>query len=151
MYILCIFLNNSFGGLKFGIDSDGNYGYIKAGADSVTPFSSGDLELVHTEFNATNIMDSSYTITKSGNYLLIYQGTHNGIHTELDGYKIKHNGVKNEPILNSGGSHATPNPYDGNLLTIHIFSNVKNNDVISYYVNNWGGLSVNRVFIYQIN
>ena len=25
---------------KFGIDSDGNYGYIKAGADSVTPFKS---------------------------------------------------------------------------------------------------------------
>ena len=25
--------------MKFGIDSDGNYGYIKAGADSVTPFS----------------------------------------------------------------------------------------------------------------
>ena len=32
-------VNNSFGGMKFGIDSDGNYGYIKAGADSVTPFS----------------------------------------------------------------------------------------------------------------
>ena len=32
-------VNNSFGGLKFGIDSDGNYGYIKAGADTVTPFS----------------------------------------------------------------------------------------------------------------
>lgn len=26
--------------MKFGIDSDGNYGYIKAGADSVTPFRS---------------------------------------------------------------------------------------------------------------
>ena len=32
-------VNNSLGGLKFGIDSNGNYGYIKAGADSVTPFS----------------------------------------------------------------------------------------------------------------
>ena len=33
-------LNNSFAGtiLNFGIDSNGNYGYIKAGADSVTPF-----------------------------------------------------------------------------------------------------------------
>ena len=26
------------GGITFGIDSDGNYGYIKAGADTVTPF-----------------------------------------------------------------------------------------------------------------
>lgn len=30
--------NSNFGGLTFGIDSNGNYGYIKAGADSVTPF-----------------------------------------------------------------------------------------------------------------
>ena len=29
--------------MKFGIDSDGNYGYIKAGADSVTPFSSRNI------------------------------------------------------------------------------------------------------------
>lgn len=33
-------LNSSLGGLKFGIDKYGNYGYIKAGADSVTPFKS---------------------------------------------------------------------------------------------------------------
>lgn len=26
------------GGLRFGIDEDGNYGYIKDGADTVTPF-----------------------------------------------------------------------------------------------------------------
>lgn len=36
-----ISLNNSFGGLKFGTDENGNYGYIKAGADTVTPFSKG--------------------------------------------------------------------------------------------------------------
>ena len=29
------------GGLTFGVDSDGNPGYIKAGADTVTPFKSG--------------------------------------------------------------------------------------------------------------
>ena len=34
-------LNSSLGGIKFGVDSDGNYGYIKAGADTVTPFKSG--------------------------------------------------------------------------------------------------------------
>ena len=36
-------LNNSLGGLKFGVDSNGNYGYIKAGADTVTPFSNGEI------------------------------------------------------------------------------------------------------------
>lgn len=36
-------LNSSLanGQIKFGIDEDGNYGYIKAGADTVTPFKSG--------------------------------------------------------------------------------------------------------------
>ncbi len=31
-------LTANLGGMTFGIDSNGNYGYIKAGADSVTPF-----------------------------------------------------------------------------------------------------------------
>lgn len=34
-------LKNDLGGLRFGIDENGNYGYIKAGADTVTPFNSG--------------------------------------------------------------------------------------------------------------
>lgn len=34
-----LIINSSFGGLKFGKDSDGNYGYIKDGADTVIPFS----------------------------------------------------------------------------------------------------------------
>lgn len=34
-------LNSNLGGLRFGIDADGNYGYKKVGADTVTPFSSG--------------------------------------------------------------------------------------------------------------
>lgn len=31
-------LADSLGGMSFGVDADGNYGYIKAGADTVTPF-----------------------------------------------------------------------------------------------------------------
>ena len=34
-------LTDSLGGMSFGVDADGNYGYIKAGADTVTPFKSG--------------------------------------------------------------------------------------------------------------
>lgn len=33
-------LNSNLGGIRFGVDSSGSYGYIKAGADTVTPFSS---------------------------------------------------------------------------------------------------------------
>lgn len=34
-------VNSSLGGLSFGVDENGNYGYIKEGADTVTPFSRG--------------------------------------------------------------------------------------------------------------
>ena len=34
-------LGNSLGGLRFGIDAEGNYGYKKVGADTVTPFKKG--------------------------------------------------------------------------------------------------------------
>lgn len=45
--LLCFFyLNQNLGGLRFGTDADGNYGYIKDGADTVTPFSSGKIILV---------------------------------------------------------------------------------------------------------
>ncbi len=70
--------------MKFGIDSDGNYGYIKAGADSVTPFSSANsVNLVAT---ATN----SYTATENfGSCLLELRMTaynYNG--TTLNGKTI---------------------------------------------------------------
>ena len=40
MYLLVLILYNDIV-FPFGIDSDGNYGYFKAGADTVTPFKSG--------------------------------------------------------------------------------------------------------------
>ena len=35
-------MNTSLNGIKFGIDSSGNYGYYKVGADTVTPFKTGE-------------------------------------------------------------------------------------------------------------
>ncbi|MBD5480227.1 MAG: hypothetical protein HDR14_13210 [Lachnospiraceae bacterium] len=37
----CRALNGLLGGIRFGVDAKGNYGYIKAGADTVTPFKRG--------------------------------------------------------------------------------------------------------------
>ncbi len=42
-------INSNMGGIRFGIDVNGNYGYKKAGADTVIPFSS--LNLVETSGN----------------------------------------------------------------------------------------------------
>lgn len=46
-------INNNMGGLRFGVDADGNYGYYKDGADTVTPFKSGGIPYI--EMLATSI------------------------------------------------------------------------------------------------
>ena len=42
-------LKTSLGGMTFGVDAAGRYGYIKAGADTVTPFKKNDWETLTTE------------------------------------------------------------------------------------------------------
>ena len=70
-------VNNSFGGMKFGIDSNGNYGYIKAGADSVTPFRSDYFFLNSMETSVYNasVNSSSITVTIPTNDCYILYGT----------------------------------------------------------------------------
>ena len=84
-------LNSSLGGLSFGIDADGNYGYYKDGADTVTPFRNG--------------RDGTITINFS-HYAQIYRGQEgdSGTCTGIGTITIK---VKNgiiESISTSGGS-----------------------------------------------
>ena len=46
--------NDSGNGIRFGIDANGNYGYIKAGADSVVPFKKGTIGVITGGNNAPN-------------------------------------------------------------------------------------------------
>lgn len=78
-------LNSSLGGLSFGVDADGNYGYYKDGADSVTPFKSG-IKLKKTCNQSQLTIDEDYdecllvfasagsygslAITNGGNYTM---------------------------------------------------------------------------------
>lgn len=78
-------LISSLGGLKFGIDTNGNYGYYKDGADSVTPFKSG-IKLKKTCIYSQLTIDEDYdecllvfasaglygslAITNGGNYTM---------------------------------------------------------------------------------
>lgn len=58
----------------FGIDENGNYGYIKAGADSVTPFKEGRAELLTVLTGGTNSVypyELSYTFTDSYSQAII--------------------------------------------------------------------------------
>ena len=63
--------------MKFGIDSDGNYGYIKVGADTVTPFRSDYFFLNNLESNDYNasMNSSSITVTIPTNDCYILYGT----------------------------------------------------------------------------
>ena len=57
--------NGNFGGMTFGIDADGNYGYVKRGADTVIPFSIAsnfDSRCMFCSVNcASNIWESVWT------------------------------------------------------------------------------------------
>ena len=60
--------------MKFGIDSDGNYGYIKAGADSVTPFSSGIYKFAYSYNRNSNVVASdnlNFTIDSTRKYTIL--------------------------------------------------------------------------------
>lgn len=53
-------LNSNLGGLKFGIDEDGNYGYIKDGADTVTPFRGQPLIFSTSPTDIKSILPATY-------------------------------------------------------------------------------------------
>ncbi|MDE6128129.1 MAG: hypothetical protein K2G16_02930 [Lachnospiraceae bacterium] len=52
-------LKTSLGGMTFGVDAAGRYGYIKAGADTVTPFKKNDWETLTTE-NIVRLRDTGH-------------------------------------------------------------------------------------------
>lgn len=71
--------NDTGDSIKFGIDKDGNYGYIKAGADSVVPFSQGangvGCSLKSGSSKESNILDS---MNKTVKYILTQSTFVNG-------------------------------------------------------------------------
>ncbi len=71
--------NDTGDSIKFGIDKDGNYGYIKAGADSVVPFSRGvngvGCSLKSGSSQESNILDS---MNKTVKYILTQSTFVNG-------------------------------------------------------------------------
>ena len=59
-------LHTSLGGMTFGVDAAGRYGYIKAGADTVTPFKKNDWETLSTENIKEYLWKGSRTISGKG-------------------------------------------------------------------------------------
>ena len=109
-------LADSLGGLTFGVDSDGNPGYIKAGADTVTPFKSKKTEFRWSSnylsgfLNFSNPGEITFeTLTSTNNSLRInVYGTMDEEH--LDNYNVSNSllgyfntgAVGNKKTINTG-------------------------------------------------
>ena len=101
-------VNDSLGGLRFGTDGDGNYGYYGAD-DSLIPFKSGnDLEMV------TSFTRKSYTLTKDYNKLFIITVAS----------RLNLNGVRQTVTYESVSDT------DLGSITIFILSNLKTGDIL---------------------
>lgn len=91
-------VQSALNGIRFGIDENGNYGYYKVGADSVTPFKNGvsldGYEEASISGYSREAKDWSITNTLSGTYLMIVTYTYvtNGTFTSSVSY-VKVNGV----------------------------------------------------------
>lgn len=93
-------LNNDLGGLKFGVDADGNYGYRKPGADTVTPFSNGIAEYIDGSIARKALSGSiasvskSYTATSKGTLLVFCSFVYTGSYSDA----VKLNGTNISPV-----------------------------------------------------
>lgn len=108
-------VNRSLGGLQFGIDENGNYGYIKVGADSVTPFSSFN-NMIYAVPTTANQVTKVATITipegvTRGLLVGIGSGMASAQYTETPLISVDSTGVVN---------------YDEIATTDKIFGNVSN-------------------------
>ena len=65
--------NSNLGGIRFGVDAEGNYGYKKVGADTVTPFKSGDSNVYFlgkgTTFNIKELFPEIYQQLTIDNFI----------------------------------------------------------------------------------
>lgn len=95
-------------GFRFGIDSDGNYGYIKAGADTVTPFRFGGSEVSYYAENhqigaSTGVNRTSTSLTlPAGTYIIVAIGmgaSSNDVYTGNNSISISFDNINLEQSL----------------------------------------------------
>ena len=104
-------LNSNLGGMKFGIDSNGNYGYIKAGADSVTPFSSN--KRYSYSWTSSNNEQKTLTLEIEPKYIALTVG---GIKTNAVLYDVENQ----EYIINAAGVNIITS-VNGKVVTINTY------------------------------
>ena len=63
-------INSNMGGVRFGVDANGNYGYKKVGADTVIPFKRGAILIGTYNGNATITYNNAPKGTTASNFLV---------------------------------------------------------------------------------
>ena len=116
-------VNNSFGGMKFGIDSNGNYGYIKAGADSVTPFSSN--KRYSYSWTSSNNEQKTLTLEIEPKYIAFTVG---GNKQNAALYDVE----KQEYIINAAGANIIVS-VNGKVVTINTWHNTSAVNYLNYW------------------
>lgn len=132
-----IFINYRFDNLPFklGIDVDGNYGYYKAGADTVTPFKS--FKILETRLYVANNSKSAtyvYTIPEDYNKILIIVSSacsnDSGGGTDKASsslsFSYSNPDATIEILYNAGGG-----AWGSMIMRVYEIQNVKKNDVIT--------------------
>ena len=128
-------LKTSLGGMTFGVDAAGRYGYIKAGADTVTPFKDMESIMSDVDFTAQTVHNSIWN--------------HNGTAVIKASYKVPDDGIVKVICTSSyyrfGNIGTSNSNVQGHTITINdnIVSNstsmnkiytfdVKKNDIITH-------------------
>lgn len=141
-------LKTSLGGMTFGVDAAGRYGYIKAGADTVTPFKDMNAMLSDVKFtvqtvrdtiwnsNGTNVIQASYKVPEDGVLKIICNNTY---------YRCANQGLDNgnrqwHAITINGNTVLNTQNGDAVVNTILTFD-VAKDDIVAYnyYIKYTGG------------
>ena len=93
--------NSNLGGIRFGVDEEGNYGYKKVGADTVTPFKSGDSNVYFlgkgTTFNIKTLFPEIYQQLTIDNFICQLVDSYNTYNKWYTSSNFVWSGKKIEP------------------------------------------------------
>ena len=109
--------------MKFGIDSNGNYGYIKAGADSVTPFSS--IKRYSYSWTSSNNEQKTLTLEIEPKYIAF---TIAGLSQNAVLYDVENQ----EYIINTTSANIIRS-VNGKVVTINTYHNASQVNYLNYW------------------
>ena len=133
---------------SLGIDENGNYGYIKEGADTVTPFNRYEFSLAHSEVTKEDAAKTyTYTVLEKGKYLIKM------FNTSCEGYNSTFtvtttNGTNTIFADDDVISATTSKSRTRILLAI---CDMESGGVISCAKTSAAGYGVHGIYIYKIN